>query len=77
MIRVKSQRDYRSHLQMGRSGRRLLISGGRQWGEGSVGLALIVSYCSVDLTSGLRILVCYSSYVALHIIGPLRSLLAK
>ena len=55
MIRVKSQRDYHCHLQMERSGRQLSISGGRQWGEGSVGLALRVSYYSFDLTSSLQI----------------------
>jgi hypothetical protein len=53
MTRVRSQRDYHSHLQRGRSGRRLLISDGRQWGEGLVDLALIVSYYGVDLTSSL------------------------
>ena len=55
MIQVKSRIDYHSHLQRGKSGRRLLIWDGRQWGEGRVGLALTVSYYSVDRTSGLQI----------------------
>jgi len=54
MIRVKSQIDYHSHLQMGMNGRRLLISDGRQWGEALVGLALTVSYYSVDLKPNLQ-----------------------
>jgi hypothetical protein len=55
MSRVKSRIDCHSHLQRGKSGRRLLISDGRQWGVGSVGLALRVSYYSFDLTSSLQI----------------------
>jgi hypothetical protein len=55
MIQVRSQIDYHSHLQTGRSGRRLLIWDARRWDEGLVDLALIVSYYSVELTSSLQI----------------------
>jgi hypothetical protein len=54
MSQVKSRIDYHSRLRRGRSGRRLLIWDERQWGEGLVGLALTVSYYSVDLTSSLQ-----------------------
>ena len=56
MIQVVSQRDYHSRPRRGKSGRRLLISDGRQWGEERVGLALTVSYYSVDWTLNFRIL---------------------
>jgi len=54
MIQVVSQRDYHSRPRRGKSGRRLLISDGRQWGEERVGLALTVSYYSADRTSSLQ-----------------------
>lgn len=59
MNRVRSQRVYHSHPRTEKNGRRLLISGGRQWDEGLAGLALTVSYYSVDWTLNVQILHLY------------------